>query len=51
MQAKDEELVKVKERQLMVENDLVEMERKHQQVGMLSALNKTHIFAFFFFFF
>ncbi|XP_061534576.1 myosin-10 isoform X2 [Phycodurus eques] len=32
MQAKDEELVKVKERQLMVENDLVEMERKHQQL-------------------
>nr|XP_061791723.1 myosin-10 isoform X1 [Nerophis lumbriciformis] len=32
MQAKDEELLKVKERQLMVENDLVEMERKHQQL-------------------
>ncbi|XP_077460695.1 myosin-10 isoform X3 [Stigmatopora argus] len=32
MQAKDEELIKVKERQLMVENDLVEMERKHQQL-------------------
>ena len=32
MQAKDEELVKVKERQLKVENELVDMERKHQQV-------------------
>ncbi|KAM9857329.1 myosin-10 isoform 1-T1 [Aulostomus maculatus] len=32
MQAKDEELVKVKERQLKVENELVEMERKHQQL-------------------
>uniref|UniRef100_A0A8C9ZA46 Myosin, heavy chain 10, non-muscle n=1 Tax=Sander lucioperca TaxID=283035 RepID=A0A8C9ZA46_SANLU len=31
LQAKDEELVKVKERQLKVENELVEMERKHQQ--------------------
>lgn len=36
MQAKDEELVKVKERQLKVENELVEMERKHQQVTMSS---------------
>uniref|UniRef100_A0A8P4G1M0 Myosin, heavy chain 10, non-muscle n=1 Tax=Dicentrarchus labrax TaxID=13489 RepID=A0A8P4G1M0_DICLA len=32
MQAKDEELVKVKERQLKVENELVDMERKHQQL-------------------
>lgn len=32
MQAKDEELMKVKEKQLKVENELVEMERKHQQV-------------------
>uniref|UniRef100_A0A672HDH2 Myosin, heavy chain 10, non-muscle n=1 Tax=Salarias fasciatus TaxID=181472 RepID=A0A672HDH2_SALFA len=32
LQAKDEELVKVKERQLKVENELVEMERKHQQL-------------------
>uniref|UniRef100_A0AAQ4PJB7 Myosin, heavy chain 10, non-muscle n=1 Tax=Gasterosteus aculeatus aculeatus TaxID=481459 RepID=A0AAQ4PJB7_GASAC len=32
MQAKDEELVKVKEKQLKVENELVEMERKHQQL-------------------
>uniref|UniRef100_A0A3Q3NH80 Myosin, heavy chain 10, non-muscle n=1 Tax=Labrus bergylta TaxID=56723 RepID=A0A3Q3NH80_9LABR len=32
MQAKDEELVKVKERQLKVENELVEFERKHQQL-------------------
>uniref|UniRef100_A0A8C2AJ48 Myosin, heavy chain 10, non-muscle n=1 Tax=Cyprinus carpio TaxID=7962 RepID=A0A8C2AJ48_CYPCA len=31
MQAKDEELIKVKERQVKVENELVEMERKHQQ--------------------
>lgn len=33
MQAKDEELIKVKERQVKVENELVEMERKHQQVS------------------
>uniref|UniRef100_A0A4W6F4A4 Myosin, heavy chain 10, non-muscle n=1 Tax=Lates calcarifer TaxID=8187 RepID=A0A4W6F4A4_LATCA len=32
LQAKDEELIKVKERQLKVENELVEMERKHQQL-------------------
>uniref|UniRef100_A0A4W5RS96 Myosin, heavy chain 10, non-muscle n=1 Tax=Hucho hucho TaxID=62062 RepID=A0A4W5RS96_9TELE len=32
MQAKDEELVKVKERQSKVEGELVEMERKHQQL-------------------
>ena len=32
MQAKDEELVKVKEKQMKVEGELVEMERKHQQV-------------------
>lgn len=32
LQAKDEELIKVKERQLKVENELVDMERKHQQV-------------------
>ncbi|XP_042581379.1 myosin-10 isoform X5 [Cyprinus carpio] len=32
MQAKDEELIKVKERQVKVENELVEMERKHQQL-------------------
>ncbi|XP_074554432.1 myosin-10-like isoform X3 [Halichoeres trimaculatus] len=32
MQAKDEELMKVKERQQKVENELVEMERKHQQL-------------------
>ncbi|XP_034448923.1 myosin-10 isoform X1 [Hippoglossus hippoglossus] len=31
MQAKDEELVKVKEKQTKVEGELVEMERKHQQ--------------------
>lgn len=34
MQAKDEELMKVKERQQKVENELVEMERKHQQVNL-----------------
>ena len=33
MQAKDEELVKVKERQSKVEGELVDMERKHQQVS------------------
>ncbi|XP_066560464.1 myosin-10 isoform X2 [Amia ocellicauda] len=32
MQAKDEELVKVKEKQIKVEGELVEMERKHQQL-------------------
>ncbi|XP_052455090.1 myosin-10 isoform X2 [Carassius gibelio] len=32
MQAKDEELIKVKEKQVKVENDLVEMEQKHQQL-------------------
>nr|XP_029537771.1 myosin-10-like isoform X3 [Oncorhynchus nerka] len=32
MQAKDEELVKVKERQSKVEAELVDMERKHQQL-------------------
>lgn len=34
LQAKDEELIKVKERQLKVENEMVEMERKHQQVNI-----------------
>lgn len=33
MQAKDEELVKVKEKQTKLEGELVEMERKHQQVS------------------
>ncbi|KAG7223717.1 hypothetical protein INR49_015445 [Caranx melampygus] len=32
LQAKDEELIKVKERQLKLENEIVEMERKHQQL-------------------
>ncbi|XP_048869168.1 myosin-10 isoform X1 [Brienomyrus brachyistius] len=32
MQAKDEELVKVKEKQMKVETELLDMERKHQQV-------------------
>ncbi|XP_028841522.1 myosin-10 isoform X2 [Denticeps clupeoides] len=32
MQAKDEELVKVKEKQSKVEGELLEMERKHQQL-------------------
>ncbi|TRY55599.1 hypothetical protein DNTS_021482, partial [Danionella cerebrum] len=32
MQAKDEELIKVKERQTKVEGELVEMERKHKQL-------------------
>lgn len=35
MQAKDEELLKVKERQLKVENELKEMERKQLQVRVL----------------
>lgn len=34
MQAKDEELVKVKEKQTKVEGELLEMERKHQQVRL-----------------
>lgn len=42
MQAKDEELVKVKERQLKVENELVEMERKHQQVNMSSVMESKY---------
>ena len=46
MQAKDEELVKVKERQLKVENELVEMERKHQQVNMFS-VTESKYFPFF----
>lgn len=40
MQAKDEELVKVKEKQMKVEGELVEMERKHQQV-FTAALSVT----------
>ncbi|XP_061086020.1 myosin-10 isoform X4 [Conger conger] len=32
MQAKDEELIKVKEKQTKVEGELVDMERKHQQL-------------------
>lgn len=34
MQAKDEELVKVKEKQTKVEGQLVEMETKNQQVSI-----------------
>lgn len=34
MQAKDEELVKVKEKQTKVEGELLEMEQKHQQVRL-----------------
>lgn len=41
LQAKDEELVKVKERQLKVENELVEMERKHQQVKISQLISKS----------
>ena len=33
LQAKDEELLKVKEKQTKVEGELEEMERKHQQVS------------------
>lgn len=40
MQAKDEELIKVKEKQLKVENELKDMERKHQQVNMSSEKKK-----------
>lgn len=40
MQAKDEELMKVKEKQLKVENELVEMESKHQQVNISSGAFK-----------
>lgn len=36
MQAKDDELVKVKEKQTKVEGELVEMERKHSQVSVQS---------------
>lgn len=39
MQAKDEELLKVKERQLKVENELKEMERKQQQVSIVGRAN------------
>lgn len=41
MQAKDEELMKVKEKQLKVENELVEMESKHQQVNISSVVLKS----------
>lgn len=43
LQAKDEELLKVKEKQTKVEGELEEMERKHQQVcapPLLSALTQ-----------
>lgn len=36
LQAKDEELLKVKEKQTKVEGELEEMERKHQQVQLTS---------------
>ena len=44
MQAKDEELIKVKERQLKVENELVEMERKHQQVNTSSVVESKSFY-------
>ena len=44
MQAKDEELIKVKERQLKVENELVEMERKHQQVNTSSVMESKYFY-------
>lgn len=45
MQAKDEELVKVKEKQTKVEGELVEMERKHQQVSIYyNCYNTCHTF-------
>lgn len=37
LQAKDEELLKVKEKQTKVEGELEEMERKHQQVRLASS--------------
>lgn len=37
LQAKDEELLKVKEKQTKVEGELEEMERKHQQVCELAS--------------
>lgn len=37
LQAKDEELLKVKEKQTKVEGELEEMERKHQQVRLTSS--------------
>lgn len=48
MQAKDEELVKVKERQVKVENELVEMERKHQQVSNQSTHKRSLEFVYLF---
>ncbi|KAG7266122.1 hypothetical protein CRUP_028124 [Coryphaenoides rupestris] len=42
MLAKDEELVKVKERQLKVENELGDMERKHQQKCVLGGGGEEH---------
>lgn len=39
MQAKDEELVKVKEKQTKVEGQLVEMETKNQQVRNSDRVN------------
>lgn len=48
MQAKDEELVKVKEKQTKVEGELLEMEQKHQQVGLQSNFYqiKVRVFVF-----
>ena len=46
MQAKDEELVKVKEKQMKVEGELVEMERKHQQVSYYKRWLVIQIFFF-----
>lgn len=45
MQAKDEELVKVKEKQTKVEGELLEMEQKHQQVGLTASCNVLPVFA------
>lgn len=41
LQAKDEELLKVKEKQTKVEGELEEMERKHQQVCALTSSSHT----------
>lgn len=43
LQAKDEELLKVKEKQTKVEGELEEMERKHQQVCALTSWARTSL--------
>lgn len=43
LQAKDEELLKVKEKQTEVEGELEEMERRHQQVCALTSRGRTSL--------